>query len=126
MEQTIRLAAAGLVAAAFAAPAIANPPERAADFSPLPPVVANGPAPGSPIHAGADNAADTALARQVASALAADPRLEGATITVSAKDGDVMISGSAEGADQGDLAQQVARSVTGAESVTGTLSPAGG
>lgn len=81
---------------------------------------------GSPIHFGGGTTADTALALDVAHALAMDPRLNGATITVAANDGDVMLSGSAESPDQGDIAQLAARQVAGVGRVSGTLATQGG
>ena len=104
----------------------------AADFGPLAPsVIAQEPvyesmAPGSPIHSGGASAADTSLALDVAAALAADPKLEGATITVSARDGNVSLSGSALSPEQGVDAENTARRVAGVGRVSGTLSAQGG
>ena len=105
----------------------------AADFGPLAPANAYAPAPvyesmaaGSPIHSGGATGADTALALDVAAALAADPRLEGATITVSARDGNVSLSGSAPSPEQGSYAENTARRVPGVGSVSGTLSAQAG
>lgn len=81
---------------------------------------------GSPIHSGGTTAADTSLALDVASALAADSRLDGATITVSASNGNVSLSGSAESTEQGAYAETIARRVPGVSSVSGTLSNQGG
>lgn len=83
-------------------------------------------APGSPIHFGGGTAADTALAQDVAIALLADRRLDAATITVAANNGDVMISGSAETTEQGDIAQRAAQKVAGVTRVSGTLSTTSG
>jgi hypothetical protein len=83
-------------------------------------------APGSPIHFGGGTAEDAALALDVADALAADPRLEGATITVAANNGEVMINGSAENPVQADIAEQTARRVAGVMHVAGTLSSTAG
>lgn len=80
----------------------------------------------SAVHAGGGSAADTALAYEVASALANDPKLEGTTITVAANNGDVMLSGSANSSEQGALAENTARRVAGVHSVSGTLSPTAG
>ena len=77
---------------------------------------------GSPIHSGGATAADSALALNVATALASDPRLDGATITVSANNGNVSISGSAESTEQGAYAESIARGVAGVGAVSGTLS----
>lgn len=90
------------------------PPHRLADAS------------GSPIHFGGGSPADTALALDVAHALAMDQRLNGATITVAANDGSVMLSGTAESPEQGDHAQFAARKVAGVARVSGTLSTQGG
>ena len=127
--------AAALVSGALAAPVFA----QQADFGPRPPsaVVTTeatyvAPAvpqriePTSAIHAGANNAADQDLAERVADAIADEPRLDGATVTVAANNGDVSISGSAESPEQAAIAEQVARDVAGAGAVSGTLSPTGG
>ncbi len=75
------------------------------------------------IHSGADNLNDLLLADQVAMALGSDRRLDGATMTVSASNGRVSLSGSAKSLDQGEIAQQVAKRVAG--NVTGTLDSQG-
>ena len=80
----------------------------------------------SAIQSGAGNAADAALADRVAAAIADDPRLDGATVTVAANNGRVSISGSAESPEQGPSAERVARDVAGPAAVSGTLSPLGG
>ena len=112
----------------FAAACALALPAFAADFGPERPVLAEMPsyaatAPGDPIHAGGATPADTALAMDVAAALAADPRLEGATITVSASNGGVSLSGSAQSSEQAAYAEQRARGVAGVTAVSGTLSP---
>ena len=130
-----RLTFAALVAGAIAAPAFA----QQADFGPrapgaiatmeatyVAPAVPQRIEPTSAIHAGANNFADQDLAARVADAIADDPRLDGATVTVAANDGDVSISGSAESPEQASIAEQVAREVAGPGSVSGTLSPTGG
>lgn len=127
------------IAAATAAAVIALAPSIAAANSPsyelrtVPPRSASEIPPhllpdasGSPIHFGGGSAADTALALDVAHALAMDKRLSGATITVAANNGDVMLSGTAENPDQGDRAQLAARKVAGVGRVSGTLSTQGG
>ena len=81
--------------------------------------------PSSAIQSGANNPADQALADRVAAAIADDPRLDGATVTVSANEGRVSISGSADSPEQGPIAEQVARDVAGRQAVSGTLSPQG-
>jgi hypothetical protein len=80
----------------------------------------------SAIQSGAGNAADAELADRVAAAIADDPRLDGATVTVAANNGRVSISGSAESPEQGPIAERVAREVAGPAAVSGTLSPLGG
>ena len=80
----------------------------------------------SAIHAGAASAGDDLLARDVASAIAAEPALEGATVTVSARNGRVSLSGSAKSLEQSHRVEQVARSVAGVLAVSGTLDPQGG
>ena len=93
---------------------------------PAPVYVSESMAPGSPIHSGGATAADTALALDVASALAADKKLDGSTITVSALNGNVSLSGSAQSPEQGALAENTAKSVAGVGAVSGTLSAQGG
>ena len=137
-----RLTLAAITATAFAVPAFA----QNADFGPRPPgavvatttsttapdVVYVAPArpesvePSSAIHSGANNAADQALADRVADAIADEPKLDGATVTVSANNGNVSLSGSADSPEQAAIAEQVAREVAGPGSVSGTLSPTGG
>lgn len=78
------------------------------------------------IHAGADNMADQRLAEDVALAIASEPALHGATVTVAAHNGRVSLSGSAESLDQAHRAEQVAGGVAGVASVSGTLDPQGG
>lgn len=131
-----RLALATLAAGAFAAPALA----QQADFGPRPPaaLVAAADAayvapalpqrlePGSAIHSGANNPVDRELAERVADAIADEPALDGATVTVVANAGNVSITGSAESPEQAAIAEQVAREVAGPGAVSGTLSPTGG
>lgn len=78
------------------------------------------------IHSGANNPADEALADTVAAALAADPRLHGATITVAANNGNVSIGGSARTPEQAGHAENIARRIAGVLSVSGTLDSQGG
>lgn len=82
--------------------------------------------PVSAIHSGGETLDDTLIAENVARAFADDPRLDGATITVSARNGDVSLSGSSRSAEQGAYAQELARRVSGVRSVSGTLSAGGG
>ena len=79
----------------------------------------------SAIHSGAANPADDALAHAVARAIAAERAMEGATVTVTARDGRVNLSGSAQNLAQAHRAEQVAREVAGVASVSGTLDPQG-
>ena len=131
----LRRLAFALAAGAFAVPALA----QEADFGPRPPAVMTttestyvAPAvperidPSSAIHAGAANFTDQELAERVADAIADEPLLDGATVTVAANGGDVSLSGSAASPEQAAIAEQVAREVAGAGSVSGTLSPMGG
>ena len=80
----------------------------------------------SAIHAGATNVADDALAQAVATAIARERALEGATVTIAARDGRVSLSGSAQSLEQAQRAEQVARDVAGVTAVSGTLDPQGG
>lgn len=134
---TLRIAALGLaLCAAGAATAASDSPVYARSGSPLydrayPGRTSEMPtfesmAAGSPIHSGGTTAADTSLALDVAAALAADPRLEGATITVSAHHGNVSLSGSARSAEQGSHAENIARRIAGVGAVSGAFSAQGG
>jgi len=81
------------------------------------------------IHVGAaPNADDQALAERVADALRSDRRLSepGITATVTAKDGRVSLSGSANDERQAMRAEAIARRVAGAGNVSGTLSSEAG
>ena len=99
-------------------------------FGPAAPVdsrIAFGPEPvDSAIHAGATNVADDARAQAVAAAIAREPALEGATVTIAARNGRVSLSGSAQSLEQAHRAEQVARDVAGVTAVSGTLDPQGG
>lgn len=132
-RKPIGLAAATVAALVVITPSLASansasyelrdtPPRSASEIPPH--VLAD--ASGSPIHFGGGSAADTALALDVAHALAMDQRLNGATITIAANDGDVMLSGTAESPEQGDHAQLAARKVAGVGRVSGTLATQGG
>lgn len=132
-RKPIALAAATVAALVVITPALASANSASYELRDLAPRSANeipphvlADASGSPIHFGGGSAADTALALDVAHALAMDGRLNGATITVAANDGDVMLSGSAESPDQGDIAQLAAKQVAGVGRVSGTLSTQGG
>ncbi|HET9577587.1 MAG TPA: BON domain-containing protein [Usitatibacter sp.] len=78
------------------------------------------------IHAGATNASDQALAEAVADVFERDPALFGATATIAANNGRVMLSGSSKNVQQSMRAEQDARRVAGVTSVSGTLDPMGG
>lgn len=67
------------------------------------------------------SAADRALMDQVVSALANDPQLKGAMITVQVDDGRVDLSGFAQDETQATRAREVAESVVGQGRVTGSL-----
>ena len=119
-----RIAAFGL---ALCAAGVAGAAETVVLVAPPAPVyVSESMAPGSPIHSGGATASDTALALDVAAALAADRKLDGSTITVSALDGNVSLSGSAQSPEQGALAENTAKRVAGVGAVSGTLSAQGG
>jgi len=78
------------------------------------------------LHSGANNLPDMLLADDVAYALSRDRKLQGATVTVSANNGQVMLSGHANH-DQSLRAQQVAQRVAGgASKVSGELANSGG
>ena len=113
------LATPALAQSDFGPPPVAQPEARY-DVAPT-----TAPVPDA-IHSGANNPADTALADSVAAALAADPRMEGATITVAANDGRVSLTGSARTPEQAGHAVTIARGVAGVSAVSGTLSSQGG
>jgi hypothetical protein len=78
------------------------------------------------LHSGASNLSDMLLADDVAYALARDKKLNGATVTVSANNGQVMLSGHAT-YDQSLRAQQIAQRVAGgAGKVSGELANSNG
>lgn len=78
------------------------------------------------IQSGADNLSDLLLADEVAFALADDPRLDGATVTVSANGGEVSLSGTAERYEQSGQAKAIAARVAGIRAVSGELHPSYG
>ena len=84
-----------------------------------------GPEDASAIHSGASNLADERLAHAVAEAIASERALDGATVTISARDGRVSLSGSARSLAQAHRVEEVARSVAGVTAVSGTLDPQG-
>ena len=124
--------AALLAAAAISMPVLAQsafgPPPPAAYGEPASAPLAAVTAPPTPdaIHSGANNPSDEVLADTVAAALAADRRLDGATITVAANNGRVSLSGSARTPEQAGHAENIARSIAGVTAVSGTLSSQGG
>jgi osmotically-inducible protein OsmY len=77
------------------------------------------------IHTGGLTVEDQALADQVADALRADRRMNGATVTVTAKNGRVTLSGLAQDNAQSDIAQRDAKDIAGVR-VIGFLSPGAG
>jgi osmotically-inducible protein OsmY len=79
----------------------------------------------SALHSGAKTLPDTLLADDVAYALARDRKLDGITVTVSANNGQVMMSGSGDH-EQSQRAQSIAQRVAGAGNVSGELSNTGG
>jgi osmotically-inducible protein OsmY len=76
------------------------------------------------IHSGGMSYDDQILADKVATALANDSKLQkpGITATVSAKNGQVSLSGFADSAEQAARAEKIARDVAGAGNFSGTLS----
>jgi BON domain-containing protein len=97
-----------IAAAALALPALADVrvlPSR-------PPVVSGSTAP-APNVAAASQTGDDAIAERVQRALADDPALEGAAITVLVDHGNVSLSGTAEDDGQADYATQVAQDAAG-------------
>ena len=77
------------------------------------------------LHSGGNTLSDTLLADDVAYALARDKVLKGATVTVSANNGQVMLSGSAN-QEQSEHARRIAQRVAGAGNVSGELSNVSG
>lgn len=73
------------------------------------------------IHSGGASALDRDLADSVASALAAEPRLRGAMVTVTAKEGHISLSGSASSYEQDSIAQRIAEGTAGVRAVSGHL-----
>lgn len=76
---------------------------------------------GGALQSGGKTLADTLLADDVAYALARDRKLDGMTVTVSANNGKVMLSGSAD-QEQSERARQIAQRVAGMGNVSGELS----
>ena len=116
-----RFAATLLVPALVALPAVAAQSDFSPSLGAMPRYAVT--ASGDPIHSGGATESDTVLAMDVAAALAADPRLDGATITVAANNGGISLSGSAESSEQASYAEQRAREVAGVRNVSGTLAP---
>jgi osmotically-inducible protein OsmY len=78
---------------------------------------------GGALQSGGNNLDDTLLADSVAMAIARDPALDGATVTVAANGGNVSVVGSANH-EQSERARQIARRVAG--NASGELSNTGG
>jgi hypothetical protein len=78
---------------------------------------------GGALQSGGNNLDDTLLADNVAMALARDPALRGATVTVAANGGNVSVVGSANN-EQSERARQIAQRVAG--NASGELSNNGG
>ena len=76
---------------------------------------------GGALQSGGPTLEDTLLADSVAMAIARDPRLKDVTMTVSASNGRVSISGLGDNI-QNYHAQQIARSVAGPGGASGSLS----
>jgi len=101
------------VALALAAAALALP--AVADVRALPsrPPVVSGTTAHSPDVAASSEVGDNAIAERVMRALADDPSLEGAAITVLVDHGNVSLSGTAESDQQADYATKVAQDAAG-------------
>jgi osmotically-inducible protein OsmY len=80
------------------------------------------------IHTGATTYEDWILIDQIVAALQADRQLEkpGVTATITANNGKVALSGSADGHAQATRAEKIVKSVAGSRNVAGTLSTEGG
>lgn len=78
---------------------------------------------GGALQSGGNNLEDTLLADNVARAIARDPALRGASVTVAANGGHVSVVGSANN-EQSERARQIARRVAG--NASGVLSNTGG
>lgn len=129
MKRYRMISTATLATAVLALPALAQqsefgPPEPRV-YAPVAEAVTAPPAPDA-IHSGANNPSDEILADTVAAAFAADRRLDGATITVTANNGRVSLSGSARTPEQAGHAENIAREIAGVTAVSGTLSSQGG
>jgi hyperosmotically inducible periplasmic protein len=130
MKHHRMMTTAAIAAAMISLPALAQesqfgPPQPRAASAPMEYAITAPPTPDA-IHSGANNPSDEMLADTVAAALAADGRLDGATITVAANNGRVSLTGSARTPEQAGHAENIARSIAGVTAVSGTLSPQGG
>jgi hypothetical protein len=105
--------AALLVFLAFAATALVLPAFADVRVLPSPPSVVTGSTAGTPNVAAASETGDDAIAERVMRALAEDPALEGAAVTVLVDHGNVSLSGTAEDDDQAEYATQVAQDAAG-------------
>jgi osmotically-inducible protein OsmY len=83
---------------------------------------------GGTIHTGAMTYEDQLLVDRIADALASDRQLQapGITVTVTAKNGKVALSGSADSLAQAYRAERIVKNEAGAANVAGTLSTEGG
>jgi osmotically-inducible protein OsmY len=83
---------------------------------------------GNSIHTGALTYEDQILVDQIAAALESDRQLQkpGITATVTATNGKVALSGSADSLAQASRAEKIVRNTAGNASVAGTLSTEGG
>jgi osmotically-inducible protein OsmY len=114
---------------AGAAIGVASPFQAFADFGPLQAfadIAYDRTVPSDAIHSGGATLSDQELADQVAAAIAADPKLDGAIVTVTAAHGTVSLSGSAKDMAQAVRAEQIARAIAGPGAVSGALEPQGG
>ena len=96
------------LSAALALPALAD-----VRVLPSRPPVVSGTTAASPNVAAASETGDDAIAERVQRALADDPALEGAAITVLVDHGNVSLSGTAEDDGQADYATKVAQDAAG-------------
>jgi osmotically-inducible protein OsmY len=103
----------GLALPAPAAIAFALPAHADVRALPARPPVVTGSTAATPNVAAASEARDNALAERVMRALADDPALEGAAITVLVDHGNVSLSGTSEDDDQADYATKVAQEAAG-------------
>ncbi len=77
-------------------------------------------------HSGGATLDDQALAGRIADAMAADPSLKGATVTIAANRGSVQLSGSASHLQEASRAEQIAADIAGRANVSGKIDVMGG